>query len=449
MNTEDAIEVNFDGLVGLSHNYGGLSHGNLASAANKNLVSSPKRAALEGLNKAWKLAQSGHIQGILPPQERPFLPLLREIGFGGNDAAVLDAAWRYSPQLVSNISAASAMWAANAATISPSADCNDGRLHATIANLISMPHRAIEAQTTFRILQKLLNNEAYFNVHQPLPAHSVFGDEGAANHMRMCAEHSQKGIEIFVYGRNGFENFDAKYPARQTLEAGHAIMRNHQLDVQSTIHIRQSKKAIESGAFHNDVVAIANRNVLFFHEYAFEETTTALESIRQAAKDFDPIFIEVSNQEVPIEDAIKSYLFNTQLLDNPNKGGRMILIAPLECYENQKVKAYLDRLIDGNGPIEKVEYVDVRQSMNNGGGPACLRLRVVLSQTQLSALGGRFILDEVLYNELSAWIERHYRDKLIGEDLKDISLVNECHSALNELCDIMQLGSNLYDFQQI
>ncbi len=446
MTSFDAIEVNFDGLVGPSHNYGGLSHGNLASAANKGNLSSPKQAAIEGLEKAWRLAQSGYVQGILPPQERPFIPLLRQIGFSGSDSQALRDAWNYSPQLIRNVSAASSMWAANAATISPSADCADNRLHATIANLVSMPHRAIEAQTTYKILQALFADKRHFEIHKPLPAHAVFGDEGAANHMRMGAKHGNQGIEIFVYGREGFEVFDAKYPARQTLETGQAIMRNHLLDSEQTIHLRQSKKAIEAGAFHNDVVAIANRNVLFYHEFAFEDNLQMQESISRAARDFEPIFIEVSNQEVPISDAIESYLFNTQLLDSQDSEGPMSLIAPLECFENERVKHYLDKLVSGNGPIAKVEYVDVRQSMNNGGGPACLRLRVVLTEGQIGALGGRFILDESLYQDLRQWIEKHYREELDPMDLGDVSLLNECRSALDELSSIMRFG-NIYDFQ--
>ena len=447
MNSPKAVEVNFDGIVGMSHNYGGLSHGNLASAANKQAISSPKRAALEGLEKAWRLSQLGYIQGLLPPQERPFLPVLRRIGFGGCDEEVLNGAWQTNPKLVANVSAASSMWAANAATISPSADCDDGKLHATIANLVSMPHRAIEARTTQKIMQKLLGNETHFVVHPPLLAHSVFGDEGAANHMRMCSEHGQGGVEIFVYGRGGFENFDAKFPARQTLETGQAIMRNHKLFQNKTVHIRQSKKAIEAGAFHNDVVAIANRNVLFFHEYAFEDNEDAIERIKAGADDFEPIFIKVLNTEVPIADAIRSYLFNTQLLDDTSGSGRMLLIAPMECFENERVKTYLDKLIVGNGPIGKIEYVDVRQSMNNGGGPACLRLRIALTSEELSALGGRFILDESLYRELREWVKKHYRDELTTSDLKDISLLHECHLALDELTKIMELGNNFYDFQ--
>ena len=441
----DAIEVNFDGIIGLSHNYGGLSHGNLASSANKDTISYPKRAALEGLEKAWSLSQLGLVQGMLPPQMRPFLPSLRNIGFGGTDIEILETAWHNDKRLIANISAASSMWAANAGTISPSADCKDGRLHVTIANLITMPHRAIEAQTTLKIMQRLLGNNKYFCVHKALPAHSLFGDEGAANHMRMCADHGGQALEIFVFGRDGFEKYDAEFPARQTLQTGEAIMRKHGLKQNLTLHLQQGKKAIAAGAFHNDVVAIANRNVLFYHEFAFEDKS-AIDAIKIAANGiFEPIFIEVSNDEVPINDAIKSYLFNTQLLDIPNETG-MTLIAPMECFENARVKTYLEQLIKGNCPITNVQYVDVRQSMNNGGGPACLRLRMVLTPTELAALGGRFILDAALYNDLKKWINRHYRETLIQNDLINIALLEECQSALNELCHIMDLGKGFYDF---
>lgn len=445
----DAIEVNFDGLVGLTHNYGGLSHGNIASQTNQAQISHPKKAALEGLAKAWKLAQAGLVQGILPPHERPFLPALRRLGFDGTDAQILQSAWRTDPRLVANIGAASAMWAANAATISPSNDCADGRLHASPANLITMAHRAIEVGTTTKCLRRLLENYNYFEVHDPLPAHALFADEGAANHMRMCAEHGEAGLEIFVYGRNGFDVYQGKFPARQTLQTGQAIARRHGLMDAFTIHLEQGQSAIAAGAFHNDVVAIANKHVLFFHELAFENKLAALEAIKNGADGlFEPCFIEVSEAEVSIKDAIKSYLFNTQLLEIPNTAGRMTLIAPMECFETPSVKNYLDKLVAGNGPIGAVQYVDVRQSMNNGGGPACLRLRMVFTPEQIGALGGNLILNANLYDGLCNWVDKHYRDELSPNQLADPQLLNEGRIALDELTMLLNLGGGFYDFQK-
>ncbi|EGF31557.1 Succinylarginine dihydrolase, partial [Oxalobacteraceae bacterium IMCC9480] len=57
-----AREFNFDGLVGPSHNYAGLSFGNVASFNNVKSVSSPKQAALQGLAKMRALAARGFAQ---------------------------------------------------------------------------------------------------------------------------------------------------------------------------------------------------------------------------------------------------------------------------------------------------------------------------------------------------------------------------------------------------
>ena len=51
-----AREFNFDGLVGPSHNYAGLSFGNVASFSNVKSASNPKQAALQGLAKMRALA---------------------------------------------------------------------------------------------------------------------------------------------------------------------------------------------------------------------------------------------------------------------------------------------------------------------------------------------------------------------------------------------------------
>ncbi len=88
-----AIEVNFDGIVGPTHNYAGLAHGNLASQKFKKTVSNPRAAALEGLAKMKKLAELGVMQAVLPPQDRPAISVLRGLGLSGSDAAVLEKAW--------------------------------------------------------------------------------------------------------------------------------------------------------------------------------------------------------------------------------------------------------------------------------------------------------------------------------------------------------------------
>lgn len=449
MSYAPAIEANYDGLVGPTHNYGGLSAGNMASQANAGHVSNPRAGALQGLEKMRAMAARGFVQGVLPPQERPFMPLLRAAGFtGASDAAVLEAAWRADPQLVRNAAASAFMWAANAATVTPSADAADGRVHFTPANLHTMLHRAIEPNATARALASAFPEPARFSHHAPLPAHAVFADEGAANHMRLCAELGAPGVEAFVYGRDGYAHSALGAPQRQARQTGEAIARAHGLAPARTVHIRQSDAAIAAGAFHNDVVAVAHETVLFCHERAFEDRDGAFEALRRAAEGlFEPVFVEVAEADLPLEDAIASYLFNSQLVRAPG-ASRLTLIAPAECQENPRARTVCEALTGGNGPIGEVAFVDVRQSMRNGGGPACLRLRVVLTEAERAAAHQGLLVDDALLDRLSDWARRRYRDRLAPDDLADPALVDQTRAALDELTGILALGSDFYDFQR-
>ena len=444
-----AVEANFDGLVGPTHNYGGLSDGNLASAKNKGLVSSPRAAVLEGITKAKRLADAGLIQGFMPPHERPFIPFLRQVGFSGSDRAVLDAAWASSPGLVRNAYAASPMWAANAAMVSPSADTRDGKLHFTPANLQTTLHRSLEGPQTRRALEWAFADKQTFRVHDLLPMQPAFADEGAANHVRLCGHHGEAGVEIFVYGREAREAWGGAFPARQTLESCQAIARAHGLDPARTVFLRQSQHAIDTGAFHNDVVCVGTRETLFFHEHAFADRDRAIEEIKRAADGlFEPVFVEVSDTDVPIADAIKSYLFNSQLLEWPGED-RLVLVAPKETEEIASTRDYCAVLVSGNGPIGKVDFVDVRQSMRNGGGPACLRLRVVLNDRERAAVTPSAFVSDDLVGRLTSWANTHYRESLAPDDLRDPALMTESREALDALSAILKLGPSFYPFQRV
>jgi succinylarginine dihydrolase len=444
-----AHEVNFDGLVGPTHNYAGLSHGNLASIKHKLTISHPRQAALEGLAKMKFLMDLGLHQGILPPQDRPHIPTLRQLGFTGTDSQILQAASKESPTLLAACSSASSMWAANAATVSPSADTTNTRVHFTAANLISNFHRSIEAAQTSAVLKRIFTDEKFFTHHPPLPGAVAFSDEGAANHTRLGIAHGEPGLELFVYGRVASDATRAgpkKFPGRQTFEASAAIARTHQLNPSRTMFIPQNPKAIDAGVFHNDVVAVGNLNVLFHHELAY-----APEIAKTISKRFHQLFgqklrrIEVKNQTIPLRQAIQTYLFNSQLVSLPDN--TMALIAPWECQENPRTKKYLDRLVAKANPISQVHYVDVRQSMQNGGGPACLRLRVVLTEGQLMRAHPGVLLSQSLYDRLVQWVRKHYRESLAPTDLADPKLLEETRAALDELTRLLQLGS-LYDFQR-
>jgi succinylarginine dihydrolase len=442
-----AVEANADGLVGPTHSYVGLSPGNLASERNAGEASNPRAAVLQGLDKMKRLADLGLAQFVLPPHERPYIPLLKTLGFPGHsDAEVLAAAWKVSPAIAAAASSASSMWAANACTVTPSADALDGRVHFSPANLVSNLHRSLESEQTARALKRLFPDPRRFAIHEALPPVSHFGDEGAANHVRLCADHGAPGVNFFVWGREAWEPWTGRFPARQTLEASEAVARRH--GAHRPVFARQARAAIEAGVFHNDVVCVGARTCLLFHELAFEAKASALDGIRRAADgQFAPEFVEIAAADLPLEDAVKSYLFNSQLLVLPGED-RLVLVAPLETQENPRAAAAVEALIASNGPIGRVDYIDVRQSMRNGGGPACLRLRVVLTEAELHAANPFQRMNAGLHARLVQWAERWYRETLAPADLADPQLLTESRGALDQLTAILNLGSDFYPFQR-
>ena len=413
------VEINFDGIIGPSHNYAGLSFGNLAAMRNAGDVSSPRAAALQGLDKMRANLALGLVQGLFVPPPRPARDWLAALG---TEIATADA------ELAANAMSASAMWAANAATVSPAPDTADGKCHLTVANLRTMPHRSHEWATTLAQLQLAFADPA-FAVHGPVPP--AFGDEGAANHMRLASLHGEPGIEMFVYGRTG-----GPFPARQHIEASRAIARTHQIDPARTLFIEQSEEAIAAGAFHNDVVAVANARVLFAHEKAFADRDGTYAAIAGLMPDAE--IVEVSDADVPLADAIKSYLFNAQLVTTPD--GAATLIVPSEARESPSVWAWIERHLASNGAIRRVEVVDVRQSMANGGGPACLRLRVACDPATVDP---RFLVDDGKLDRLSATVAAHWPDEIAAGDLKSAGLiadVERARAALLETLDLAELA---------
>ncbi|WP_426166944.1 N-succinylarginine dihydrolase [Sandarakinorhabdus sp. DWP1-3-1] len=411
-------EINFDGLIGPTHNYAALSFGNLASASNQGATSRPRDAALQGLAKMRFAMGLGLAQGFLLPLERPNATWLRQLGFAGSDAQVCAAAHAGDPRLFAQACSASSMWTANAATVSPAADCADGRTHLSVANLSRMTHRSLEHPDTLAQLRLAFANPA-FAVHEAVPA--TFGDEGAANHMRLTSAHGDVGVEVFVYGEEG-----GKFPARQNRRASEAVARRHGLAPERTLFVAQSTAAIDAGAFHNDVVAVANEHVLFAHEQAFADAGALKADLARLLP--EAVVVEVPASAVSLADAIRSYLFNSQLVTVPD--GSMALILPMESHDCAPVKAYLDSLVAGNGPIRAVHYVQVRESMRNGGGPACLRLRVVADP---STIDPRFLLDDAKADRLAALVTAHWPETIGPGDLGNPALWEQAWQARRAL----------------
>lgn len=439
-----------DGLVGPTHHYAGLSFGNVASITNAGIHANPKMAAIQGLRKMRFLHDLGLKQAVIPPHFRPCLPLLRQLGFTGKPVEQITRAFKEAPELLSAAYSASSMWAANTATVSSSLDSMNHKVNFTAANLLSNLHRSQEAFFSSFLLQKIFHHEKYFLHHPILPHSFITADEGAANHSRLCKSHQDPAINLFVYGKaafrnNSFSKSPKKYPPRQTLEASMAIARAHALDTRSVVFAQQNPKVIDQGVFHNDVVAVGNESLLLIHEEALYQQKKIIKELKAKA-DFDIHILEISSQRLSVAEAVKSYLFNSQILTLND--GSMLLLAPKECEDSPRITAIINEIInDSKNPIKQAFYFDLKQSMQNGGGPACLRLRVPLQAAELAAMHQGILVNNVLLDELEAWVNRHYRTELRWQDLASPSLLKESMTALDNLTDLLQLGS-IYPFQQ-
>ncbi|MGB0678699.1 MAG: N-succinylarginine dihydrolase [Polyangiales bacterium] len=435
------MECNFDGLAGPTHHYAGLSFGNVASLTHAGQRSYPREAVLQGLDKMQRLLDMGLVQGLLPPQARPCLRTLRRLGFSGSDASMVAQAAKVAPALLTSVSSSSFMWAANAATVTPSCDSADGRVHFTPANLVSTAHRSIETEATARTLAYIFPEASgHFVHHPPLPATPSWGDEGAANHMRL---HSVAGgVQLFVFGQSAAQGSGtARFPARQSRAAAQAVTRLHALDPDRCIHLCQSPAAIDAGVFHNDVAAMGHENLVVHHSEAYAPAGALSAALTQADIE-DAQVVVLPAETLSLDDAVR----NSQVLRTAQ--GQRVLLAPVECQTHAAAQAAIDQHLRASGVIDHVEYVDLRQSMRNGGGPACLRLRVWLSDAELRAVHGPCLLDHARLQQLKAWAERYYRPHLDAADLACPALLREGQQALDALTQILDLGDDFYPFQR-
>ena len=419
-----SFEVNFDGLVGPTHNYAGLAHGNVHSATNKSKPSNPCEAALQGLDKMKMMHDLGYKQCIIPPQERPLIN-----NYNDYDNMAINAS-------------ASSMWVANSSTVVPSTDSENGKLNLLTANLNFTHHRRIEAPQTYITLNKIFNDTSKFLIHPPIDSDGTLDDEGAANHTRFCNSHEEEGLHFFVYGRssNSSEETPSKYPARQTLEASKKVAETMQ--IKNAVFAQQSTESIDAGVFHHDVIGVGNKNLYFYHEKALAEETETIVKLQDNFNG-DLKFIKVKESEVPLKTAVETYLFNSQLIEY--KDGHLLL-APIRCRRNELVRKYIQSIVGRHKPIKKVRYVNLEQSLYNGGGPACLRLRVSMTQDEFNSIHQGIIFTDELHLKLRKWVKKYYESNLIYDDLFIPAFILKCKRSLSELTEILDL-KNLYPFQ--
>lgn len=433
------FELNIDGLPGPTHLFSGLGKGNIASQSNEGKLSFPKKAALQSLEKINTLFKLGIRQAVLPPQRKPNLAPLAIYGFKGDKMAKLQQAFETDTKLFSAMHSSSEMWTANAATVSPGPDTKSGKMHLSIANLKTNFHRSIESFQTYNTLRKVFSSSA-FSVHSPLPG--IMPDEGAANHLRFCEDYGAEGLEVFVYG------YSVQAPLvkpkihspRQSKEACQEIIRRH--DLKHSMLAFQAPESIDAGVFHNDVISTSNKNLFLFHEKTFHEGAKQVTEINDAYKAItgkDLILEEVKESELSLEDVVSSYLFNSQIL-NPSNKEEMLLFAPQECQANGKVKGYIDKLIaNPTNPLRQVEYFDLNESMQNGGGPACLRLRLVMNEDEFSEMNQSFVFNEKLYEEIKNLIENYYPEELKLEDLLEAEVQEQIKLCFDKYQEIFNI----------
>jgi succinylarginine dihydrolase len=431
------IEIQVDRIVGPTHHFGGLGVGNVASTRHAGEVSNPAAAALEGLGKMRLIARLGVEQMILPPQQRPDYALLDSVGFPGHDTGSLVDALDQAPSILSAAMSCSAMWTANAATVCPAIDARQGHLSITIANLNASLHRAIESQGTERELRNLFGSVA--RVRTAMAGGSALRDEGAANHMRLGSPDNQAGIHLFVYG-DGQPTPHTYWP-RQTFAASQAVARNLQLDPSQVFFLKQHPRAIDAGAFHNDVVAASHHNLLLYHESAYQDLGQ-LDRVALAyrkACDRELVRVEVSENQLPLDSAIATYLFNSQIVSPADPSAAPVLICPSQVQTDARASRLVASWRNERQIFSEVHFVELGQSMSGGGGPACLRLRVPVTEDQLDLVPARARWSEALDELLREVIETHYPTRLTLPDLASEDVVREAHQAQRLICELLNV----------
>lgn len=417
------IEIQVDRLVGPTHHFGGLGVGNVASMSHGGEVSNPAAAALQGLAKMRLVAELTKVQFVLPPQSRPDFELLRGLGFSGSNEDVLKQALDQSRGLLSAACSTSAMWMANAATITGH--------DVTIANLSSSLHRSIEADTTAAELRRLLPDS--FRVHNALSGGHAMRDEGAANHMRLAGDDGRASVHVFVYGDK--EPRPVRYLPRQSHASFAAIARRHGLAEREFCLLKQSAVAIDAGAFHNDVVAISHGRTLIHHEFAFHQSDREMARLEEqfdSATGQPLVRIEVAESELSIDDAVVTYLFNSQVISPIGERVAPVLICPIDVSRHSAAKAIVDHWIAA-GHFADAHYLDLAQSMSGGGGPACLRLRVPMLSQEVDRCNQLQRWTPALHQRCEKVIRDYYPTSIKISDLADAAFIKQSIEAQRQV----------------
>jgi succinylarginine dihydrolase len=125
----------------------------------------------------------------------------------------------------------------------------------------------------------------------------------------------------------------------------------------------------------------------------------------------------------------------------------MMMLLPEEVQNHGNCMKWLEE-IKSSSPIKRLEFVDIHQSMMNGGGPACLRFKAVVNSDELDKINKKFLLSPEKLINLRALVSKHYRDRINPDDLLDIKLMEESYLFLDELTQLLGIGS-IYSFQKI
>lgn len=441
------LEFNIDGLIGPTHHFGGLGIGNIASESNQSRVSYPRRAALEGLSKMRLLYEMGIPQFFLPPPRRPHSDWFKKVGFDFNTPEDRVCCFEFFPAVFSSAFSSSFMWMANAASVSVGVDCLDGMNRFIVANLAASLHREQECNERYEQLSDMFSHTRSTEVVRGLPAVTPLRDEGAANVMRLWNTQNDQGIYVFVYGEAERDTIGANdsaspsprssiHPSRQSRLASRLVSHSLRIRDSKSLFVQQHPKAIDAGVFHNDVIATSHENFLLVHSLAFQNQSFELERIRASFHQqcgTSLRVLEIEESELTLEEAVRTYLFNSQIVTRPN--GDWLMLCPVECQHSESVQKVLRRIQKVESRIRDIEFVSLRESMANGGGPACLRLRAYLTEREITELPPRFRIDDQSLAFLERFISTEYPESVRLGDFLDSELQRHCEWVSDSICN--------------